>query len=109
MRIWDLPCHNLCNKHLLGEHRELHAIFIYITTDKGKSYRKHPETLRWVNKLTALAERHNEQVKEIIKRGWNHNSSIEWPIYPHQIQSNYVNTLEEQIEILKKKGCECHI
>lgn len=27
MRIWDLSPKRLCRNHLLGEHRELHAIW----------------------------------------------------------------------------------
>jgi len=27
MRIWDIPPKRLCRSHLLGEHRELHAIW----------------------------------------------------------------------------------
>jgi hypothetical protein len=46
MRIWDIPPRALCRQHLLGEHRELHAVWAVLT--QGKSgYSRHPETLRW--------------------------------------------------------------
>ena len=34
MRIWDLKPEILCDKHLLGEHRELHAIWSVLTLNK---------------------------------------------------------------------------
>jgi len=35
----------LCRNHLLGEHREIHAIWAVIT-EKKKGYSMHPETIR---------------------------------------------------------------
>ena len=112
MRIWDLPVQILCDQHLLGEHRELHAIWTYLTTDKGGSYRKHPETLRWVGKELALAKRHSEEVREMMKRGFDHHSSL--PLFvsndkSSEDQNNYVNTLTEQIQNIKSKHCKCNL
>jgi hypothetical protein len=59
MRIWDIPVEKLCRNHLLGEHRELHAMWVVITQNK-KGYSKHPETIRWIGKLRALYLRHNQ-------------------------------------------------
>ena len=42
MRIWDVPPECLCRQHLLGEHRELHAIWTILTTGKT-GYTRHPE------------------------------------------------------------------
>jgi len=112
MRIWDLSVEKLCNKHLLGEHRELHAIHS-ILTNKKKGYSNHPETLRWKHKLSALRKRHSEQVKEMQRRGWNHNSNLpsvrSLSDHDQDKQNNFVNTLEEQIRILKEKGCSCKV
>jgi len=41
MRIWDIPPRKLCRNHLLGEHRELHAIWSILIRSK-KGYLKHP-------------------------------------------------------------------
>jgi len=51
MRIWDIAPEKLCRNHLLGEHRELHAVWAILTKDK-KGYSRHPEVLRWKGKLT---------------------------------------------------------
>src|SRR5262249_30687182 len=98
MRIWDIPVTRLCRQHLLGEHRELHAIWTYLTTDKGQSYRKHPETLRWKGNLGALQARHEQQVKEMAKRGWKHNSPLRGS-YRITTRPRRINTIGEQIEI----------
>jgi hypothetical protein len=63
MRIWDLPSKRLCRNHLLGEHRELHAIWSVLVNGK-KGYSRHPETLRWKGKLKALFGRHEALVME---------------------------------------------
>lgn len=111
MRIWDVPCKQLCDKHLLGEHRELHCIWTYINTDAGGSYRKHPEVLRWYGKQWALFERHCEQVTEMERRGFNHNSEL--LTYSDMgncsDQREFVHTIAEQREIIKNKGCECKV
>ena len=75
MRIWDIPPAKLCDKHLLGEHRELHAIWS-ILINKKRGYSKHPETLRWKEKLKALYFRHDQLVNEFKNRGFNHISPL---------------------------------
>ena len=109
MRIWDLPPHLLCKNHLLGEHRELHAMWVVITENK-KGYSKHPETLRWHGKLKAMYLRHEKLVYEMKSRGYNHNSPLdERMAMGNEIQDSFVNTISEQIDILKNKNCDCKL
>lgn len=109
MRIWDLPLENLCRNHLLGEHRELHALWSVIINDK-KGYSNHPETLRWKGKLKALYLRHEQQVTEMKKRGYNHNSPLNKNFAKGEgIQTEFIDTIEEQKKNLKKKNCQCRI
>lgn len=109
MRIWDLPPEILCRKHLLGEHRELHAIWTVITKDK-KGYAKHPETLRWYGKLKALYNRHEELVKEMGKRNYNHLSPLDKTLATGASnQDAFVHTPKEQREILRNKKCKCRV
>ena len=61
MRIWDIPVEKLCRNHLLGEHRELHAIWSILINNK-KGYAHHPETVRWKGKQKALYLRHEQLV-----------------------------------------------
>ncbi len=107
MRIWDLPPEKLCRNHLLGEHRELHALWTILTEDK-KGYRNHPETKRWVGKLKALYIRHELLVSEIMSRGYQHKSPLDKSkAVGEEIQNEFVNTIEEQIQNIKAKKCEC--
>jgi len=109
MRIWDLPPKILCKQHLLGEHRELHAIWIVITKNK-KGYSKHPETKRWVGKLKALYLRHKKLVLEMKNRGYLHRSPLNKKLATGQsIQKIFINTLSEQKNILRAKKCQCKL
>jgi hypothetical protein len=65
MRVWDIEAELLCNSHLLGEHREIHAIWAILIENK-KGYSHHPETLRWKGKLLALYNRHEAVVAVFI-------------------------------------------
>jgi hypothetical protein len=109
MRIWDVSPTILCKNHLLGEHRELHAVWTVISQDK-KGYSKHPETLRWYGKLAALYKRHEALVEEMSTRGYQHNSPLDKKLAVGSVtQTLSVHTPEEQIEILRAKKCECKL
>lgn len=109
MRVWDISPNKLCRVHLLGEHRELHAIWTILTQNK-KGYINHPETKRWVGHLGALHERHEAEVKEMKRRGYNHASPLDKKLaIGRKSQDKFVNTISEQREILKLKNCECFI
>jgi len=109
MRIWDISPKRLCRNHLLGEHRELHAIWSVLTNGK-KGYARHPETRRWRGKLKALYGRHEALVGEMIARGYHHRS----PLVKEQAtgsekQTVYVDQPEKQIVILRNKRCQCDV
>ena len=109
MRIWDVPPEKLCRNHLLGEHRELHAIWVVIT-QKKKGYSKHPETIRWKGKLRAMYFRHEDLVKEMSSRGYAHKSPLDKrKATGKSIQDVYVDSPLKQILILKAKGCGCNV
>ncbi len=109
MRIWDIPPKNLCARHLLGEHRELHAVWSIITNDK-KGYSCHPETQRWRGKLKALYGRHEELVEEMKTRGYRHASPLNVSLATGDgVQAEFVDTPAEQRDLLKQKGCQCRL
>lgn len=109
MRIWDIQPALLCRKHLLGEHRELHALWTILSQNK-KGYRNHPETKRWVGKLAALYERHELLVKEMERRNYNHKSPLEKKLAIGEKEQNiFINSINEQKMILNEKDCECTI
>jgi len=109
MRIWDIPPKKLCRNHLLGEHRELHAIWVVIT-EKKKGYSKHPETLRWMGKLNAMYSRHGDLVNEMNERGYVHKSPLDKrKAVGKSKQDVFVDSPSKQIQILKQKGCDCTV
>ena len=109
MRIWDVNPETLCRKHLLGEHRELHAIWTILTENKT-GYSKHPETIRWKGKLKALFYRHELLVSAMKKRGYAHHSPLDKThAVGLDVQEIFINTPEEQIQILREKKCECDV
>jgi len=109
LRIWDISPSKLCRNHLLGEHRELHAMWVVITENK-KGYSLHPETLRWNGKLKAMYLRHEQLVAEMTKRGYDHKSPLDRrKATGIAKQNDYVDSINKQIQILKKKGCSCRV
>lgn len=107
MRIWDVAPRKLCRNHLLGEHNELHALWTIITQNR-KGFSRHPETLRWVGKLKALYLRHDELVKEMKQRGYNHKSPLQKELaIGSSVQDKFLQTREEQLKTLKGRNCNC--
>jgi len=76
MRSWH-PIHprHLDRQRLLGEHVELHVLFKVIDED-GDGWRNHPERRRWEGHLPALVRRHDQIVREMERRGYNHRSPL---------------------------------
>ena len=109
MRIWDLPPEFLCRQHLLGEHRELHALWNILSQGKT-GYSRHPETVRWRGKLAALAARHEALTLEMERRGYQHNSPLDPALATGEtVQLDFVDPPERQLELLAAKGCGCQL
>lgn len=107
MRIWDIDPSHLCRNHLLGEHRELHAIWNILTQDR-RGYRSHPETRRWEGRLAALFRRHELLVAEMRRRGFEHRSELDPALATGlATQEELIDSIDRQIEILRMKGCGC--
>lgn len=109
MRIWDIHPKRLCRNHLLGEHRELHAIWSILTKNK-KGYSRHPETLRWKGKLKALFKRHELLINEMKRRGYSHKTCLNPRLARGSSkQCIYIDSIKKQVKILKNKKCGCKI
>ena len=109
MRVWDLSPAKLCRYHLLGEHGEIHAIWSVITKKK-KGYQHHPEVKRWQAKLKALYQRHELLVKELARRGYHHQSFLDAELAKGKaIQDEFIDSLQEQIRIIRSKNCLCKV
>lgn len=98
MRMWMIPCEQMCNKHLLGEHVELHMLV--------GSIKKNKNIKGFLNGLVNVQEiepRHAEIVQEMQKRGMNHKSEI--PKFNSYLKG-YVN-IEENKQELKNRCPKC--
>lgn len=110
MRIWHaelIP--KLCQKHLCAMWREgLGAYKIIIENKKG--YRNHPAIKEFLNSPFTLAKRLLYVRNEMIKRGY-HPKEVGFPL--HEMwgmgECKEWQTLDEQIQVLKSKGCKCKI
>lgn len=110
MRIWDrIEPSRLCRAHLLGEHRELHAIFAILTKGSA-SYANHPEVKRWRSPeaLAALEARHDALVAAMRMRGYQHHSPlpITSPAAP-RLAAITPPPWDDQEAALAAKDCEC--
>lgn len=109
MRVWDVPPRVLCRSHLLGEHREIHALWT-ILTENRKGYAHHPETLRWRGKLRALYNRHEADVAEMRRRGYEHHTPLdERRATGSAVQAFFLDTPAEQMRILRSRSCACEV
>ncbi len=109
MRIWDLDPGRLCRQHLLGEHRELHALWVILTAGR-KGFARHPETMRWRGKLKALYLRHESLAAEMARRGYRHRTPLAAAEATGSArQEEYKDTPARQAEILRAKGCGCRV
>ena len=107
MRVWDVPPAELCDRHLVGEHAEIHAAWSVITNGKA-GYAHHPEVERWREHLPSLRRRHDTDVAEMTARGFNHRSPLTGG--EDAVEAGppmLVNTVEEQRALLAAKPCSC--
>jgi len=101
MRVWDVHPGYLARQQLLGEHRELHGLANILMHGKN-GYSQHPETLRWVGRLPALAMRHRQLSCEMALRGYNDKTplpvedEVHWP-------DVWIDPPRRQFELLRGK------
>lgn len=76
MRMWGVDPALLCDKHLLGEHVEMHMLVGAL--NKGISTRGYQDTGLVV--LSRIRARHNALAREMLRRGMKHRSPL--PPFP---------------------------
>jgi len=103
MRMWMVDPERMCNQHLLGEHNEIH-MFIGSLTKKKKL---DGFLIKGLLEPNSIKSRHEELLKEMIKRGFNHHSPIvDVPdiSYLEDLVNVTVNPVESYKELLRR--CE---
>jgi hypothetical protein len=73
MRMWNVSPELMCRKHLLGEHVEMHMLLG--TLRAGKKLDGYIRT--GLVELHNIKRRHEELAREIVRRGYCHNSPLE--------------------------------
>lgn len=103
MRMWMVNPKIMCRKHLLGEHVELHMFVGSINKDISMNGYLKDNLLE----PSSLHSRHNELVKEMKERGYNHNSIL--PLHKSFSEKDYLIKIdiEESLTELIRRCPEC--
>ena len=99
--MWMVDTAILCRKHLLGEHGEIHKhrhCFVKGFSIEGRRGQIEP---------AAMQERHDALAKEMIKRGYNHNSPYLQPDLSHYNLEGFTVNKEESLKDLHSRCPEC--
>lgn len=122
VRIWRLPVKVLDRQHLLGEHNELgviHNAYVreFVLTNKFPSFYKflhkngiriawinHPQAKRFRGHIGQLVDRHNQQVAEMERRGYNHNSPLLPLFFIPEIYDYTFDEMTEDLALLESRG-----
>ena len=105
MRMWMVDSKLLCNKHLLGEHGELHKFLNNWT-------KKHAITGRIaINAIEPMSyeKRHTELAQEMLSRGMNHQSPLVQPDFSYlpPEQQHYEVNQKQSLGLLHEKCEKC--
>lgn len=97
MRMWNVKPELLCNKHLLGEHVEMHMFAGTIKRNKSiKGFLS-----KGFVETGNITKRHNELATEMLKRGINHKSELTLDVKNNE---GFVDVLNSLADLAKR--CE---
>ena len=100
MRMWNVNPELMCRKHLLGEHVEMHMFLG--TLHHGKSLDGYIR--KGLVEVHNIKLRHDELVREMVRRGHQHNSPMEDSILLQKMGSVDVKRSYEE---LRSRCTEC--
>lgn len=100
MRMWGVDPKLMCQKHLCGEHVEMHML--QGTIRKGVSIRGYVDG--GLVETSSIVKRHNSLAGEMLRRGYNHRS----PMPEFQVPSaGAIDRLANLIELARRcPACE---
>ncbi len=106
MRMWGREPKKMCSQHLLGEHLEMHMFLGHLKEQKRiNGYVEHNEL-----DVTKIKERHDSLVEEMIRRGVNHKTPLEFNVdltyLPSSILERTLN-IEESNNLLVQRCEKC--
>jgi hypothetical protein len=88
--------------------REGLGCYNIVTSDK-KGYRNHPATKEFIGNAKYLWHVLSCTRTEMLRRGYNPREMPDFPSIDDCEEYKPWQTLEEQIEVLKDKGCKCKV
>lgn len=91
MRMWMCDPALMCRKHLLGEHRELHALVGMHRLNKSFDGYLAKNLLELHN----IGPRHTAIAAEMTRRGYNHQSPLTDPMIPPTGMVNAADSIDE--------------
>ena len=94
MRMWNVDVKKMCNKHLLGEHVEMHMCVGGL--DRGKSIKGFVE--RGLMEVHNVSKRHDKLAKEMKRRGMNHKSPLRFKGF----KAGKVDVARSEKELMKR-------
>lgn len=80
-----------------------------IITEGKKGYRNHPAVKEWIGSDKSLWRVLNITRMEMLNRGYHPKPMPEPVLNLKMTKYKRWQTLQEQIEVLKSKGCKCKI
>lgn len=102
MRMWNINPAILCNKHLCGEHVEMHMFLGCLR--KGKSIQGYID--KGLVEIDYIIPRHNKLANEMIRRKMNHHSPLENIEFIYQGPNGKVDILESALDLFSRcKKC----
>ena len=109
MRMWMIDPKLLCQKHLLGEHGELHKFIPSFRKQYSVDNRVSPVVQI---ELSSYKERHEELAEEMLSRGMNHKSPLpELPDFSYLPREHFEAKVDKNISIrdLKERCQDCKV
>ena len=103
--MWMVDPSLMCRQHLLGEHGELHKFL--------PSWKKHYKIDRRIDgnaiEPKSYKRRHEQLVKEMIKRNYNHNSPLIQPNFDYLPKNQFSFKIDKKAnyELLTERCPEC--
>jgi len=94
----------LCNKHLIGEHGEIHKHKHIFEKKYSINGRIHPVVQIEPN---SMKRRHDELVEEMTKRGMKHKSDYEQPDLSYLKDIDIKVNIEKSLSDLIERCSEC--
>lgn len=111
MRIWHeelIP--KLCQKHLCAMWREgLGCLKIVQYMTDGGGYKNHPAVKEFMGDSYRLVQRLYLVRQEMLKRGYHPKELVHSNIFTSSNNYQPWQTLNEQIQVLKSKHCQCQV